>query len=291
MFQELADEPVGVAQRPVAQLLARVLGRELALDIGTHEIRGLDQHHGVLVAPRVVERRDHDAVVVPHAERRGRIVLEQRAIDLAPGHLAHPRHQRTHGRAAVRGVEPLRRAGIAAVTVGDDRARHAGAVERVAERTDLRVPALGRVDLGDAGDRQVHEPTRGGHPGTGRERAAGGVGPELLVGAEALPDRHPVGRGRRARADGHVAVAERGRGHDPVGGERPDRRAREQAMQVRGVDPLEVTPLHRRERDDEHAMDASRPWPAAAAATGATTSSTRATAPACSARFTARWPT
>ena len=50
------------------------------------------------VAPRVVERRDHAVVVEPHAERRGRIVLEQRAIDLALRDLARARHQRARPR-------------------------------------------------------------------------------------------------------------------------------------------------------------------------------------------------
>ena len=246
------DDAVGVLERAGAHLHRLLVGRELRLDVGAHEVGTLDQNDRARL-PRVLERTLHPVGVEAHPERRGGVLAQQPVVDPTAGDLARARHQRGD-----RGAPPRRRprvgsARVGAVTVGDHRARDAGVRQLVTEATGLGAEELLVVGLDGFGDRHVHEPVAGREPGAGGEHDTGAVAAEVLVDAESLVAGGAVAERARTGTDGHVAARQPGRSVDAVGDHRAHGRLREQPVEVRGGRLLEVGPLGVGQRHDEDA--------------------------------------
>ena len=170
-----------------------------------------------------------------------------------PRHLAVAGHQRRRPRRAARARNVSRACSgrvpspLATTAAGD-----AGARQLVTEQADLGAVELAVVAVDGLGDRHVDQPVAGRDAGAGGEHVAGGVAPERLVDPEALAAGRAVRRRPRAGAQGDVAARERRRPVDAVGDHGTDGRLREQSIEVRRGGVVEVGPLGRGQRDDEH---------------------------------------
>ncbi len=211
VLEQPADDAVGVLERAGAHLDRLLVGRELRLDVGPHEVGALDQHDRAGL-PRVCEGALHPIGIEAHAERRGGVLAQQAVVDAAAGDLARAGHQRGDGRSPPRRRTGVGRARIGAVAVGDDGARDARRGELVTEQTGLGAVELFVVRLDGVGDRHVHETVAGGETGAGGEHDTGVVATEVLVDAEALVAGGAVADGTRAGAHGDVAARQRASG-------------------------------------------------------------------------------
>ena len=251
MFEQPPDDAVGRLQRVGADPDRLLVRCEARREVGAYEVGALHQHHRT-GGPRVVERAHHAVGVEPDTERGRGVGLQQRGVDLPARHLAVAGHQRRHrGAPPGRGTR-LGRARVRPVAVGHDTAGDAGARQLVTEQADLGAVELAVVAVDGLGDRHVHQPVAGRDAGAGREHVAGGVAPERLVDPEALATGRAVPHRPCAGTQGDVAARERRRPVDPVGDHGADGRLREQSIEVRRRGVVEVGPLGRGQRDDEH---------------------------------------
>ena len=254
LVEQPADERVGVAERSGSEPRALLVGCETTREIGAHEIRPFHEHDRA-ASPRPAERVEHLVGIEAQAERRAGVRLQEIRVDAPSRHLPSVCHQRRDRTPPVRRHPVLGCARIRAVAVGDHGPRDARLRQLVTEQADLRAVELAVVLVDHVVDRHVHETVAGRDAGSGREHAARAVAPEVLVDAEALACGLPAGRRARAGTERHVVAADGARPDDAVGDQPTDRGCREQPVEVRQVDALEVGPLHVRERDHEDARD------------------------------------
>jgi hypothetical protein len=253
-LEQVAEQGVGVGQRPV------VLGPPLAgigvraVGGGPCEVRRLDQHDRPPAGiPGVVHRGQDPVAVEAVAVGGGRVVGQQRRAHHSAGHDAVGSHQhggRPPGVGPLGRVPAVRRA-LGGVAVGDHGPGEAGVVQVVAEAAD--VGAEGRV---------LVELDGRSHAEVGDARAHGAEAPldELIrrdapVGLTRVERQGGVQRGRHrpgAGAEREVGVGQRGRAAADPGRHVGDGRGAQEAAEVGQVGVLDVAPRDPGQRHDQH---------------------------------------
>ena len=261
LCEQPAEQGVGILEGGGSQVVELHGVGDAFVATQAREVGRFDEDDALrlVLRPHAAERVEDPIGIRPDTERRSSIGDEQIRGHLTVGYDAVAVDERERG-LAVAELEP---GTIDAVGVGDHATTDVVACELVGHRTELDVVRQSVVFSYERRETERHDRTGGVRAelasGAPFEDLAGRGGADELVGVELVAVDADHSDRPRARTEGDVPVGGAGLVRDDARRcEARERAVGEEALQVGGVDGVELGPGRAREREDEQALHGVR---------------------------------